>query len=244
MKTDTRKMEETKTTGQGRMFRFEYKPELIPLEGCGVFRYVPGFKFKEGNAVFMSGLPAMFKFQYDHKIVSENEVRNEGKVVGSDDYFQYYEPAVGGIAIRHPGGVVSCEKKYSIYENDKILAVIVNDIGRRLGEIGYSTSVEKTEEGRHISGRRILEKGGVMESVLDTSMDLIPKTDGLVARIHIERATYYDNSHIEGHGVSKKIYPLPIETLNKVVGAVDEVLTLVEYRTKKQQTEEQKGGCN
>lgn len=237
MKTYTTKMEETQTMGKGTTpvaettrFRFEYNPELIfngghSLEGME-FRYI------ENRGVFRSGPPAMLKFRYDREIMSQNnylQVRNDS--AGRDVYYQRYDRNVATLVLAHSvDGVddgVNCEKEYpATIEAEEV----ANGIGNRLAGMGYSTLIEKMGGGHHISGRQILEKGGVMTRVQDVDVNLIPKRDGVVsARIHIEKATYYDNSHIEGHGVTKEVDTTPLSEINKVAELVNGAFSLTEH---------------
>lgn len=171
---------------------------------------------------------AMFQFSYDREIVSQDQVRNEGvSIAGRDVYYQRYEPSVATMVLSHRDGV-NCEKEHPT--SIKGIEKTVTRICSGLSMMGYDISNEQTEDVYHISGRHVREKGGVMTSVQDVNVSLIPKRDGVVsARIHIERATYYDNSHIEGHGVSKENNYVPLNEINKVAELVNGAFSLTEH---------------
>ncbi len=175
---------------------------------------------------------ALFQFSYDREIVSQDQVRNEGvSIAGRDVYYQRYDRNVATLVLDHSAdGVddgVNYEKKYPANIEAEEVA---NGIGNRLAGMGYSTLIEKIGGGYRISGRRILEKGGVMTRVQDVNVNLIPETDKVVsAQIHIEKATYYDNSHVEGYGVTKKIGTTPLSEINKVAELVNGAFLLTEH---------------
>lgn len=216
METNKTKLEETRTmskearsTPEAATFRSRYDCE-------------EGLSLLDQANLKLNKESAMFQFLYDREIVSDKRVRNPNA------YRQRYEPSVATMVLSHPDGV-NCEKEYSMSINGT--EKVVTRICSGLGMMGYDISNEQTKDVYHISGRQVREKGGVMKRVQDVNVNLIPKRDGVVsARIHIERAAYYDNSHIEGYGVSKENdYHVPLNEINKVAELVNGAFSLTEH---------------